>query len=113
MLSRPFSFYQVSRILLYYRGGLLIVGIENLPRRSEPATEDEEHRMSWMLVGMAVRLGYMLGLDQKTLRPVSPGGDRSNDDKSKEAMSETERLDREVLAWTCKFPNYLCILFEY
>lgn len=30
---------------------------ENLPRRTEPATEDEEHRMAWMLVGMAVRTG--------------------------------------------------------
>lgn len=76
--------------------------LENLPRRSEPATEDEEHRMSWMLVGMAVRLGYMLGLDQKTLRPVSPSGDRVHGDKNREVMSESERLDREVLAWTCK-----------
>ena len=58
--------------------------------------------MSWMLVGMAVRLGYLLGFDQKTLRPVSPGGDRNNDDKNREVMSESERLDREVLAWTCK-----------
>lgn len=29
---------------------------ENLPRRQEPASEDEEHRMSWMLVGMVCGL---------------------------------------------------------
>lgn len=35
----------------------LLLLSENLPRRTEPATEDEEHRMAWMLVGMAVRTG--------------------------------------------------------
>lgn len=86
---------------------------ENLPRRSEPATEDEEHRMSWMLVGMAVRLGYMLGLDQKTLRPITPGGDdfQLNEKGRRECdeedtMSENERLDRERLAWTCEFQYF-------
>lgn len=38
----------------------LLLLSENLPRRREPATEDEEHRMAWMLVGMAVRTGWVL-----------------------------------------------------
>ncbi|KAI5118828.1 hypothetical protein M0805_009406 [Coniferiporia weirii] len=77
---------------------------ENLPRRPQPATEDEEHRMAWMLVGMAVRTGYMLGLDQKTLRPLTPGVE----DKSGKAdePGENERLDRERLAWT------YCYIFD-
>ena len=76
--------------------------LENLPRRQEAATEDEEHRMGWMLVGMAVRIGYMLGLDQKTLRPLTPGVE--DDDKAEEdgTLSENERLDRDRLAWTCE-----------
>ncbi|KAL5480780.1 hypothetical protein ACEPAI_9720 [Sanghuangporus weigelae] len=85
----------------------LLLLSENLPRRTEAATEDDEHRMAWMLVGMAVRIGYMLGLDQKTLRPISPGvedsGDRDNDAGTR---SENERLDRDRLAWT------YCYIFD-
>ena len=74
-----------------------------MPQRQEPATEDEEHRMGWMLVGMAVRIGYMLGLDQKTLRPLTPGmEDDENRTGEDGTMSENERLDRDRLAWTCE-----------
>lgn len=57
--------------------------------------------MGWMLVGMAVRIGYMLGLDQKTLRPLTPGVE---DGEAGEAgtLSENEKLDRDRLAWTCE-----------
>ena len=45
----------------------------------------------------------MLGLDQKTLRPYSPGvednGDKDNDAGTR---GENERLDRDRLAWTCE-----------
>ena len=42
---------------------------------------------------------YMLGLDQKTLRPLSPGADDGSGDS--DGQDENERLDRERLAWTC------------
>ena len=59
--------------------------------------------MGWMLVGMAVRIGYMLGLDQKTLRPLTPGmEDDENRTGEDGTMSENERLDRDRLAWTCE-----------
>lgn len=43
----------------------------------------------------------MLGLDQKTLRPLSPGADDGSGDTDEQ--DENERIDRERLAWTCKF----------
>ncbi|KAH8107514.1 hypothetical protein DFH11DRAFT_1732247 [Phellopilus nigrolimitatus] len=86
----------------------LLLLSENLPRRPEPATEDEEHRMGWMLVGMAVRIGYMLGLDQKTLRPITPSveEDSSGIVNDADKLLENERLDRERLAWT------YCYIFD-
>jgi hypothetical protein len=82
---------------------VLIVTQENLPRRHDAASEDEEHRMGWMLVGMAVRIGYMLGLDQKTLRPLTPSVDDEGVKSSeKDTLTENYRLDRERLAWTCE-----------
>lgn len=46
---------------------------------------------------------YMLGLDQKTLRPVTPGlgGDETPLTSGEDSASEREKLDREQLAWTC------------
>ncbi|KLO12871.1 hypothetical protein SCHPADRAFT_928922 [Schizopora paradoxa] len=105
----------------------LLLLSENLPRRQEPASEDEEHRMSWMLVGMASKLAssskpplrtcsflfsfrrqYMLGLDQKTLRPVTLGlgGDETPLTNGEDSASEREKLDREQLAWT------YCYIFD-
>lgn len=43
-------------------------------------------------VFQAVRLGYMMGLDQKTFISISPPG---------EVISEDNQLNRERLAWTC------------
>lgn len=42
----------------------------------------------------------MLGLDQKTLRPISPGADDGSGDP--DDQDENEKIDRERLAWTCE-----------
>ncbi|KAG8923873.1 hypothetical protein FRC02_010838 [Tulasnella sp. 418] len=94
MLGKPASIGSVEALLLLS---------EYLPRSADnPNGEDheEETRMAWMLVGMAVRLGYMLGLDQKTFvipKPVNVG---------EPIPEELEVLHRERLAWT------YCYLFD-
>ena len=50
----------------------------------------------------------MLGLDQKTLRPLSPGADDGSVDTDEQ--DENERIDRERLAWTCKFQIFSAAL---
>lgn len=92
---------------------------EWLPRQPETAAGQinaEENRMSWMLVGtvrlqllqirfarligsllaQAVRLGYMMGLDSKTLTPAQPF------DPNAEHPESEEILNRERVAWTCE-----------
>ncbi|PAV15145.1 specific RNA polymerase II transcription factor [Pyrrhoderma noxium] len=83
----------------------LLLLSENLPRRPEPVSEDEEHRMSWMLVGMAVRMGYMLGHDQKTLRPYALKSEESSN-RNNDKKNEHERIDRDRLSWT------YCYMFD-
>lgn len=66
----------------------LLLLAENAPRSSDGAgsSHREELRMTWNMIGLAIRIGYYLGLDQKTL--LSP---------SEVCDAETQR-DR--LAWT-------------
>ncbi|KAI1625173.1 hypothetical protein EDD37DRAFT_629018 [Exophiala viscosa] len=78
-------------------GGLPTVGVvegllllsENLPKLPKVA-DDEFHKVeafvSWNLIGLAVRFGYFLGLDQKTLLPPTQKFDR--------------QTSRERLVWT-------------
>ncbi|KDQ49197.1 hypothetical protein JAAARDRAFT_43035 [Jaapia argillacea MUCL 33604] len=76
----------------------LLLLSEYLPRQSDEDVVDiheEENRMSWMLVGTAVRLGYMMGLDQKTFIPPDGSSDEMDDS-----------LHRERLAWT------YCYMFD-
>lgn len=77
----------------------LLLLSEWLPR--QPDTEAskvnaEENRMSWMLVGTAVRLGYMMGLDSKTLLPARPSEDYAA------STPADDLFDRERVAWTCE-----------
>lgn len=57
---------------------------------------------------------YMLGLDQRTLRPLTPGAEDSGDKEADaEACNENERLDSEcVLGKIMKyrFVLVLCVL---
>ncbi|KAH8830085.1 hypothetical protein DL96DRAFT_915862 [Flagelloscypha sp. PMI_526] len=85
--------------------GLLLLS-DYLPRVSDAGTpgvdvQEEEKRMSWMLVGTAVRLGYMMGLDQKTFIPLAPPSANGID-----MPQEEEQLHRERLAWT------YCYMFD-
>ena len=61
----------------------------------------QENRMSWMIVGTAVRLGYMLALDQTTLVPNIP---KAPD--TAEGRATMEKLDRDRTAWT------YCYIFD-
>ncbi|KAK4702747.1 hypothetical protein P7C70_g3474, partial [Phenoliferia sp. Uapishka_3] len=77
----------------------LLLLSEYLPRQQDVAASKlnaEENRMSWMLVGTAVRLGYMLGLDQKTMMPAKPLSETTSGEDS------TEVNNRERVAWTCE-----------
>lgn len=84
--------------------GLLLLS-EFLPRvdSSGPNVDagEEEKRMSWMLVGTAVRLGYLMGLDQKTFIPIAP----SATTRMVAMGKEEEILHRERLVWTCMFSS--------
>ncbi|KIY72965.1 hypothetical protein CYLTODRAFT_417473 [Cylindrobasidium torrendii FP15055 ss-10] len=78
----------------------LLLLSEYLPRiRSDDSTalHEQENRMAWNLTGMAVRIGYMMGLDQKTFITSSTPGS---------VTTEDNQLNRERLAWT------YCYLFD-
>ncbi|KAL8286374.1 hypothetical protein RQP46_004391 [Phenoliferia psychrophenolica] len=78
----------------------LLLLSEYLPRRQDVAASKvntEETNMAWML---AVRLGYMLSLDQKTLLPAKSLAE------STDGTAEENLLNRERVAWT------YCYLFD-
>ena len=74
----------------------LLLLSEWMPRREETTIgrgEGVEDRMSWMMVGNAVRLGYLLGLDQASFL-----------DPSKDNPNNSLMFHRRILAWTyCYF----------
>ncbi|KAF8896935.1 hypothetical protein CPB85DRAFT_1328559 [Mucidula mucida] len=80
----------------------LLLLSEYLPRITSESTadlHDEENRTAWMLVGTAVRLGYMMGLDQKTFISVPSTPTES-------VIDSDNHLNRERLAWT------YCYMFD-
>ncbi|KAM0754657.1 hypothetical protein T439DRAFT_118591 [Meredithblackwellia eburnea MCA 4105] len=98
----------INEIILGKNAGVgaveaLLLLSEYLPRQKDVVASNlnaEENRMSWMLVGTAVRLGYMLGLDQKTLLPAK------SLEESTSGTEAEEMLNRERVAWT------YCYLFD-
>ncbi|KAI5481636.1 hypothetical protein MNV49_002862 [Pseudohyphozyma bogoriensis] len=81
----------------------LLLLSEYLPRQPDLAPAEvnaEENRMSWMLVGTAVRLGYMLRLDEASLQPAKSLAESTDNSAAQEL------LNRERVAWT------YCYLFD-
>jgi hypothetical protein len=66
----------------------LLLLAENAPRSSDGngSSHREELRMTWNMIGLAIRIGYYLGLDQQTLLSPSDVCDA--------------QTNRERLAWT-------------
>lgn len=55
----------------------------------------DEDRTAWSLIGLAVRHGYMLHLDQGAFR-------------NGQATKMTEQMERNRLVWTCEHRNRHC-----
>lgn len=74
--------------------GLLLLA-ENLPRDpTQNSAHGSENRQAWMLIGMAIRLAYGLGLDKQALKLFAD-------------EERTMELERARVAWTCRSPTRL------
>lgn len=69
--------------------GLLLMGEWTLHNQSE--VDDGDEASAWSIVGLAVRLAYLLRLEDR--------GFKGND-------ADLDSVHRERLAWTCKRLNY-------